>query len=128
MSISFGFQQLNYVGSEIVQSILVPMTTLTKGATTAPVYVTSGGTTTLQPTGTSGVNVTSTANNGQTLIMSQLNNSGITNVISNQANNVSLSQVTTMSIGIAGMTQWLSQQQVASALAHGLTFGQGAFR
>lgn len=127
MSISFGFQQIDYAGTQIIQSIMVPMTTLIQGATSAPVYVTSGGTTTLQPTGTSGVTVTSTANNGQTIVTSQLNNSGITNVISNQANNALLSQVTTMNIGITGMTQWLSQQQSAATLTHGLTFGQGAF-
>jgi hypothetical protein len=73
------------------------------------------------------VAVTSVINNGQTSITSQLNNSGITNVIANQANNALLSQMTTMNIGISGLSQWLSQQQTNSAFTNGTFSNRGSF-
>lgn len=85
----------------------------------------NSGETTVVPANTGNITVTSKANNGQTTVLSQLGNSGIANVISNTANNTLLSQVTTISIDITGMSQWLSRQN--GGLMSAGAFGSSAF-
>ena len=121
LSINFTFQQIDYQGTNIIQSIIVPMTTLTQTApSAASVIISQNGTATgtsssndtvVTPGNASSITVSSTANNGQSVVISQLGGSGITNIITNQANNTLLSQVTNMNIDISGMSQWLSQQR-----------------
>jgi hypothetical protein len=157
ISINFGFSQIDSLGQNIIQSIIVPITTLTDSRNSASATISgSGGTTVAQlqslgaaiPSGgsgttnvtpqttqqtttsnassttnvqanTSSVSVTSTANQGQTTFLTQLAGSGITNLVQNQANNQLIQQVTTISIGITGMSQWLSQQRANSSVANG---------
>lgn len=133
LSISFAFQQVDYQGTKVVQSILVPLTTLTSGAAGAVADVTGGDTTTLTqqgaggpavvnvggktvqvPAGTSSITLSSTLNNGASVVLSSLGGGGISNVISNTMNNMTLSQVTTMNVEITGMSQWLAQQGAGS--------------
>jgi hypothetical protein len=49
LSISFSFQQVDYAGAKIIQSILVPTTILTQNSTPAPVTVSSTGQTAIPP-------------------------------------------------------------------------------
>jgi hypothetical protein len=175
LSINFAFQQIDYQGTNIIQSIMVPMTTLTQtahnAATTiissngAPTFMqpsqsgspsgndtessvqssvssrassnifvqpnssenaSNGNSTISAPTNASSIAVTSTANNGQSVVISQLGSGGITNIIMNQANNTLLSQVTNMNIDISGMSQWLSQQR-GSLVSSGGAFGNSSF-
>ena len=115
ISINFGFSQIDSLGKTIIQSIIVPVTTLTGAHANATVQVSgSGGSTTAQlhafgsvstpsppVTTTVGSNdrststlqsspstlsLTSTANQGQTTFLTQLAGSGITNMVQNQAN------------------------------------------
>ncbi|GLR67759.1 hypothetical protein GCM10010909_24400 [Acidocella aquatica] len=129
LSISFAFQQVDYQGKTVIQSILVPLTTLTSGSGGAIASVTGGGTTTLTqqgagdptvinvggntiqvPAGTSSITLSSSINQGASVVISSLGGGGISNIISNTANNMMLSQVTTMNVEITGMSQWLAQQ------------------
>ena len=158
LSISFAFQQIDYQGTNIIQSIMVPLTTLTQTTHNAVATITSAngaanfmqpsapsetsnnvfaqpnssgnatnsGTTISVPASASNISVTSTANNGQSVIMSQLGSGGITNIITNQANNALLSQVTNMNIDISGLSQFLSQQR-GSLVSSGGAFGNTSF-
>lgn len=158
LSISFAFQQIDYQGTNIIQSIMVPLTTLTQTTHNAVATITSAsgaanfmqplapnetpnnvfaqpnssgnatnsGTTISVPASASNISVTSTANNGQSVIMSQLGSGGITNIITNQANNTLLSQVTNMNIDISGLSQFLSQQR-GSLVSSGGAFGNTSF-
>jgi hypothetical protein len=148
LTINFGFSQIDTLNQSIVQSIIVPTTTLTETQNNATVVISgSGGTSIAQlqmsgadpsitgadsgdtnsPSDTAGttnvqlspssISITSSANQGQTAFLTQLTNSGITNVVQNEANNQLIQQVTTISIGISGMSQWLSQQRTNASVA-----------
>jgi hypothetical protein len=167
-TINFAFRQVESSGTKIIQSIEVPMTTLTLGShNITPIVTTSttdgiqnvtggGGTTTLATTGatntpipntstststptpapttnnvqapSNNINLTSTANGGATIVQSQLGGSGITNVISNTANNAMISQMTTMNIAIAGMSSWISQQRSSFSSGGGAFGSLGVLR
>lgn len=155
LSINFAFQQIDYQGTNVIQSIMVPMTTLSQAAHNATIAIissngaatfmqpsqsdtTSGddiqsslpnktpNNTTYVPANASDIAVTSTANSGQSVVISQLGSGGITNTIMNQANNTLLSQVTNVNIDISGMSQWLSQQRGSLASSGGV-FGNSNF-
>jgi hypothetical protein len=68
-------------------------------------------TTTIVPADASKITLTSSANGGATIVQSQLEAGGITDVISNTANNALVSQMTTMNIAISGMQSWISSQR-----------------
>jgi hypothetical protein len=158
LTINFAFQQIESSGNKVIQSIEVPMTTLTLGShNIVPVVTTStdagipnvsggGGThtqtatnntrTTIPTTPTTNnvpaipnnIKLTSSANGGATVVQSQLGSGGITNLISNTANNAIISQMTTMNIAISGMTSWLSQQR-SNYMSGGGAFGSlGLYR
>jgi hypothetical protein len=126
LSINFAFSQIDSIGQNIVQSIIVPITTLT-GANlpnVSPTITGSGGTTitkTMVPAGGTNYVIQTVANQGMTSISTQLANSGVTNLIQNQANAQMIQQVTSIQIGITGMTQWLSQQRTNSTLTNSLS-------
>jgi hypothetical protein len=145
LSISFAFQQVDYQGTKAIQSILVPLTTLTSGSGGAVAYVAGGDTTILTqqgagntpptnvggntiqlPTGASSITLSSKLNNGATVVLSSLGSNGISNMITNMANNTILSQVTTMNFEITGMSQWLAQQ-VSGYGGSGGAFGNLGF-
>jgi hypothetical protein len=176
LTINFAFQQIESDGSRIIQSIEVPMTTLTLNTPNITPIVTTGTdavipnvigssgtnspapatntdtiipnaptTTTTSnyvpqtnnydpsnpsyvPPSPSKITLSSTANAGATIVQSQLGGGGITNVISNTANNAMISQMTTMNIAISGMASWLSGQR-SSFVSGGGAFGSmGLYR
>ncbi|WP_227075902.1 hypothetical protein [Acidocella sp. KAb 2-4] len=124
VSIDFSFQQIDSIAGTIVQSIIVPTVTLTSTSGPAPVVVSNGnGDTTIIPPGTANVTLGASGNQGLTNIVTTLGASGIANLVTNQANNTSVSVATTMSIGINGMSQWMTAQQVTSGILNGLNYG-----
>lgn len=153
LSISFAFKQIESVNGIIIQTIAVPQTTVTGLSagiktdasaasavtkTASPAVTTtsvpsvtvtneSGATQTVNVPASSNVTLTAAANNGLTAINTQLANGGITNMTMNQANNTAISVATTMDIAIAGMSQFLAQQQSFANPQSGLYYGS-AFR
>jgi hypothetical protein len=153
LTINFGFSQIDSLGKNIIQSIIVPITTLTGAHTNATAQISgSGGSTTAQlqayggistpstpvtpVTTTVGTNatststlqatpstlsLTSTANQGQTTFLTQLAGSGITNMVQNQANAQLIQQATTITIGISGLSQWLSAQRGNMPMGNGFS-------
>jgi hypothetical protein len=125
LSISFGFQQIDTVNGIVVQSILVPTTFLTGAA--LPVTVSdAGGTTTYTPPAGSSVTFSSISNGGQTVISTVLG-AGVQNLVTNQANNALIGLATTMTVGVTGMSQMLTQARSLSILQTGITYGNGIF-
>ena len=154
-SIDFAFQQIDTVNGTVVQSIMVPNVTLTSpsdgtpswagasrwagsspsaGVTSpsagVPITVTNsdGTTNTVTPPPGSPITLTNSANNGMTQVISTLGNGGISNVVSNEANNAMASVATTANIGITGMSQWLTRQQINSNIQNSLLNGNGGFK
>lgn len=137
LTINFAFEQVDYSGTTVIQSIQVPMITLTQNApSVTPTIITSEGagtpgitTNVASPSPSSSkITVTSSANNGLTTVLSQIGNGGITNVISNTANNTLISQATTMNIAVGGMASWISGQRSALNTGGGPFGGAGLFR
>lgn len=130
LSIDFAFQQIDTVGGTVIQSIMVPMTTLTSSSVAVPITVTNGDGSIHTITSAPGSNITLTnsVNGGMTTIISSLGAGGISNTISNQANNALVSVTTTMSIGITGMSQWLMQQQINTNIQNSLYYSNGTFK
>jgi hypothetical protein len=113
LTINFGFSQIDTIGQKIVQSIIMPITTLTNGQTNVTPQISGGSTTSVQQNG-SVISITSEGDQGQTTILTELANDGVTNLIQNQANDKLIQQTTTMYIGVSGMSSWLSQQRDSS--------------
>ncbi|MBB5371989.1 hypothetical protein [Acidocella aromatica] len=129
LSIDFAFQQIDTVGGTVIQSIMVPNVTLTSASSAIPITVTNGaGSNTITPASGSNITLTSTANSGLTTIVSTLGGSGISNVVSNQANNALVGVATTMNIAITGMTPWLTQQQINTNIQNSLYYNNGSFK
>jgi hypothetical protein len=157
LSINFAFKQIEAVDGKIVQTIIVPQTTVTELnaetrtiSSSIPLSVTSttnsvtdktntvptstvavtdasGSTQTITPSAGSSINVTTVANNGLTTINTQLGNNGYSNVTTNLANNTAISVAATMNIAVSGLTQFLAQQQSFANPQSGLYYG-GAFK
>ena len=130
LSIDFAFQQIDTVGGVVIQSIMVPTVTLTKSSAGVPITITNanGGTNKFTSTPGSNITLTNEANGGMTRINSNLGGSGISNVVSNQANNAMVGVATTMNIGITGMSQWLVQQQIDTNIQSALYHSNGGFK
>jgi outer membrane PBP1 activator LpoA protein len=139
LSIDFAFQQISTVGGTIVQSIMVPKTTLfsTAAGTIPPAAVPvtvssvsngSSATNAVTPAPNANLTLTSTANDGMTRIVSNLGAGGISNVVSNQANNAVVGVATTMNIGISGLTPWLNQQQINTNIQNSVYYSNGMFK
>jgi len=124
VALSFGFQQLTTVNGQVVQSILVPTTTITNGVT-LPVYVTGQTswktTATDTPTTTTPeVTVTTTANNGQTAIQTVLSGGSVVSSISNTANNQLITQATTENINLGGLAASVAAAQAINNVLNAL--------
>jgi len=122
--VNFSFQEATYVNHNLVQSIVVPTITVSPGSPTGAVATVAAGGSALTPVVNTAkqVQVSSPAlaiqsilNNGMTSVVSNLG-AGVTNTISNAANNQLIQQVITANIGITGLSQ-SSQQNVASTAA-----------
>ena len=136
MVVNFSFQEATYVNHNLTQSIIVPTMTISPGSTpgSAATIMASGsgaagvGTSaTHVQVGTPSQVVQSAVNNGMTSVVSSLGGGGVTNHISNAANNQLVQQVITANIGITGLGQAI-QQGVASAVMSRVQAANAQFR
>jgi len=133
MVVNFSFQEATYVNHNLTQSIIVPTMTISPGSTAASAAtMTAAGSgvsttaTQLQVSTPSQV-VQSVVNNGLTSVVSSVGGGGVTNHISNAANNQLVQQVITANIGITGLSQAI-QQGVASAVMSRVQAANAQFR
>lgn len=141
--VNFAFQEATYVNHNLTQSIVVPTITVSPGSSTASIGgVSVGGTTsgfspgavagignaaTQVPVSTPALAVQSIVNNGMTSIVSGVGGGGVTNVISNAANNQLVQQMITANIGITGLSHQI-QQSVASTVLNRVQAATAQFR
>ena len=132
MVVNFSFQEATYVNRNLAQSIVVPTMTVSPGSATA---ATASGSA-LAPIGNLATQVRASSptlaiqsilNNGMTSVVSNLGGGGVTNTVSNAANNQLIQQVITANIGITGLSQTI-QQSVASTVASRLAAANSQFR
>jgi hypothetical protein len=119
--VNFSFQEATYVNHNLAQSIVVPTMTVSPGSATGVVATVAASGSALTPlvdtakqaqVSSPALAIQSILNNGMTSVVSNLG-AGVTNTISNAANNQLIQQVITANIGITGLSQTL-QQNVAS--------------
>ena len=139
MVLSFSFQQATYVNHNLAQTIVVPTVTIAPGTSTmaAASGLSNNATIPIAPITNSTVQtqvnspapgLPSLLNGGITQIASALGGGGLTNVISNSANNQLVQQVIAANIGITGLSQALQSQGVASSVMNRLTSATSQFR
>jgi hypothetical protein len=139
MLLSFSFQEATYVNHSLAQTIVVPTVTIAPGMSTmaAASGLSNNATIPIAPITNSTVQtqvnsaapgLPSLLNGGMTQIASALGGGGLTNVISNSANNQLVQQVIAANIGITGMSQALQSQGVASTVMNRLTSATSQFR
>jgi hypothetical protein len=143
MVVNFSFQEATYVNHNLTQSIVVPTLTVMPGANGAAVtggaVVGGGGNVSAGVTvpignvanhvqvSTPAMAVQSIVNSGMTSVVSSLGGGGVTNTISNTANNQLVQQVITANIGVNGLSQTM-QQSVASTVLSRVTAANSQFR
>jgi hypothetical protein len=132
MVVNFSFQEATYVNHNLAQSIVVPTMTVSPGSGTAAMASGSA----LAPIGNIATQVQASSptlaiqsilNNGMTSVVSNLGGGGVTNTVSNAANNQLIQQMITANIGITGLSQTI-QQNVASTVASRLAAANSQFR
>ena len=156
VTINFAFSQTEYLGQSIVQSILVPVTTLTSGlikpvsisivtdaaaniptpGAAAPTVTQQSATPTLKTISSTTQNISqpvisekntptvivqTVANQGNTDFLTQLGSGGLTNIITNQANGQLIQEVSTVNIGITGLSMAILQGQSTAFVQNSLT-------
>jgi hypothetical protein len=131
---NFSFQEATYVNHNLVQSIVVPTITVSPGSVTNPTALVTGlasasiGNQLAQvQTNAPASAIQSTLNNGMTSVVSNFGGGGVTNTVSNAANNQLVQQVIAANIGITGLSQ-ATQQNVASTVASRLAAANSQFR
>jgi hypothetical protein len=139
MVLSFSFQEATYVNHNLAQTIVVPTVTIVPGTSTmaatsglgnnstVPIAPISNSTLQTQ-VNSAAPGLPSLLNGGMTQIASALGGGGLTNVISNSANNQLVQQVIAANIGITGLSQALQSQGVASNVMNRLTSATSQFR
>ena len=139
MLLSFSFQEATYVNHNLAQTIVVPTVTIAPGTSTmaAASGLSNNATIPIAPITNSTVQtqvnspapgLPSLLNGGITQIASALGGGGLTNVISNSANNQLVQQVIAANIGITGLSQAIQSQGVASSVMNRLTSATSQFR
>jgi hypothetical protein len=139
MLLSFSFQEATYVNHNLAQTIVVPTVTIAPGTSTMAAVsgLSNNATIPIAPITNSTVQtqvnspapgLPSLLNGGITQIASALGGGGLTNVISNSANNQLVQQVIAANIGITGLSQALQSQGVASSVMNRLTSATSQFR
>ena len=133
--VNFSFQEATYVNHNLAQNIVVPTMTVSPGSATGVVGTVTASGSALTPfvatakqaqVSSPALAIQSILNNGMTSVVSNLG-AGVTNTISNAANNQLIQQVITANIGITGMSQSI-QQNVASTVASRLAAANMQFR
>lgn len=139
MVLNFSFQEATYVNHNLAQTIVVPTVTIVPGTSTmaatsglgnnstVPIAPISNSTLQTQ-VNSAAPGLPSLLNGGMTQIASALGGGGLTNVISNSANNQLVQQVIAANIGITGLSQVLQSQGVASTVTNRLTSATSQFR
>jgi hypothetical protein len=139
--VNFSFQEATYVNNNLAHSIVVPTVTVSPGSSTASLASASGGAGgftpgSIAPTGGAATQmqvsspalaVQSLVNSGMTSVVSSLGGGGVTNTISNSANNQLVQQVITAKIDITGLSQTV-QQSVASTVLSRIAAANSQFR
>jgi hypothetical protein len=132
--VSFSFQEATYVNHNIAQSIVVPTITVSPDFITGAAATASGSA--LAPIenlarqvqlGSPGSAIQSILNNGMTSVVTNPGGGGVTNLVSNAANNQLIQQVITANIAITGLAQTI-HQNVASTVATGLAAANSQLR
>ena len=136
MVVNFSFQEATYVNHNLAQSIVVPTLTVSPGSATAATAMATASGSALAPIGNLATQtrmssptlaIQSILNNGMTSVVSNLGGGGVTNTVSNAANNQLIQQMITANIGITGLSQTI-QQNVASTVASRLAAANSQFR
>ena len=133
--VNFSFQEATYVNHNLAQSIVLPTMTVSPGSATSAVATVAASGSALTPlvdtakqaqVSSPAMAIQSILNNGMTSVVSNLG-AGVTNTISNAANNQLIQQVITANIGITGLSQTI-QQNVTSTVASRLAAANSQFR
>jgi hypothetical protein len=117
MIVNFSFQEATYVNHNLAQSIVVPTITLSPGSNPGS----------MANNAASALSIQSILNNGMTSIVGGLGGGGVSNTISNAANNQLVQQMITANIGVTGLSQTI-QQSVGSSVASRLAAANSQFR
>ena len=140
--LNFAFQEATFVNHNLTQNIVIPTITVSPGSSTASVAgvtVPGGGVSNFSPNSVAGVGalgtpvsspalaVQSILNSGMTQVVSSIGGGGVTNLISNTANNQLIQQVITANINISGLSQTV-QQSVASTVLSRVQAATSQFR
>jgi hypothetical protein len=141
--LNFAFQEATFVDHNLTQSIVVPTITVSPGSGTANVGGTTvaGGVGNFSPNSVAQIGnigaqlpvssptlaVQSILNNGMTSIVSTVGSGGVTNLVSNTANNQLVQQLITANIDITGLSQTI-QQSVASTVMSRVQAATSQFR
>lgn len=131
--VNFAFQEATFVNHELVQNVVTPTLTVSSAsniASAAASAVTGGSSalapgtvvpignlSTQLPVNSPVTAVQSLVNNGMTSIVSNIGGGGVSNVISNTANNQLVQQMITANIGITGLSQTVQQSVAATVLS-----------
>ena len=133
--VNFSFQEATYVNHNLAQNIVVPTMTVSPSSATGVVGTVTASGSALTPfvatakqaqVSSPAMAIQSILNNGMTSVVSNLG-AGVTNTISNAANNQLIQQVITANIGITGLSQTI-QQNVTSTVASRLAAANSQFR
>jgi hypothetical protein len=121
VTLNFAFQQTTYQNHQVIQSTMIPDTTLTVSPSGRAGVLPQA----LQavPSGTVRA-IALPANRNPAMVLSETGPGGITNVIRNTGNDQLIQQVTAINIGISGLNQLLSRQTQALTLAHAMVAGR----
>jgi hypothetical protein len=139
--LNFAFQEATFVNHNLTQNIVIPTITVAPGSATATVagVTVPGGVSNFSPSSVAGVGklatpvsspavaVQSILNSGMTSIVSSVGGGGVTNVVSNTANNQLVQQLITANINISGLSQTV-QQSVASTVLSRVQAATSQFR
>lgn len=137
VTVNFAFQQATYVNHNLAQSVVIPSLTISPGQAGGPVASgsvmppsVSSATVVANGAVQSQVNVANSTlqalvNSGMATIVGG-SNSGVTTKLANTANNQLIQQMTTVDIGVTGLSKML-QQNVASSVL-GRIAGPNGFR
>jgi hypothetical protein len=132
--VNFSFQEATYVNHNLAQSIVVPTISVSPGSTAGAAATASASA--LAPienlarqvqVGSPSLAIQSILNNGMTSVVSNLGGGGVTNMVSNAANNQLIQQVITANIEITGLAQTI-HQNLASTVASRLAAANWQFR
>lgn len=138
--VNFSFQEATYINHNLAQSIVVPTVTVAPGSGGAAGVnsLAAGGlpAAAIAPTGSGmtqaqvsspAIAVQSLVNSGMTSVVSSLGGGGVSNTITNSANNQLVQQVITANINITGLSQTI-QQSVASTVLSRVAAANSQFR